>query len=259
MTFETVAANLREQFRIVAASHAGGELREYPGVSIASSGVAFNMFNAAFLNAPIDNQQVLEQRILLAAAHFQTRGQAWAFWVCEDFLDSRTRRRSHRIFEQYGLRRSSELPGMAAAAVNPPSRALPSLELKRVWTGPVRDDFCGIGSVCFHVPLPWFQEVFDTGDVWERFAAYVGYVDQEPVATAALVSNAGVVGVYNIGTMPGHRHRGYGEAVMRQALHDFRAGHPAGPVILQSTPAGLRLYQRMGFRQVATVAVYSAR
>jgi hypothetical protein len=29
-------------------------------------------------------------------------------------------------------------------------------------------------------------------------------------------------------------------------------------VILQSTPAGLRLYERMGFRQVARVAVYSS-
>jgi hypothetical protein len=30
------------------------------------------------------------------------------------------------------------------------------------------------------------------------------------------------------------------------------------PVILQSTPAGLRLYERMGFRTVAWVAVYSS-
>jgi ribosomal protein S18 acetylase RimI-like enzyme len=259
LTFETVAANLREQFRIVAAGHAGGEVREYPGVSIASSAVAFNMFNAAFLSAPVDNQHALEQRILLAAAHFQARGLPWAFWVCEDFLESRTRRRSRGIFEKYGLRFSNDLPGMVAATVNPPGRALPVLDLRRVAPGPVRDDFCGIGSVCFNVPLPWFQEVFDTGAVWDRFAGYVGYVDQEPVATAAVVYAAGVPGVYNVATTPGHRQRGYGEAVMRQALDAFAGGCHQGPVILQSTPAGLRLYQRMGFRQVATVAVYSAR
>jgi hypothetical protein len=48
--FPSVAGNLRESFRVIAASRGGGEIRELPGVSVASSGVTFQMFNAAFLS-----------------------------------------------------------------------------------------------------------------------------------------------------------------------------------------------------------------
>ena len=49
MDFVNVADNLRESFRAIAASRPPGEVRELRGVSIASAGVAFQMFNAAFL------------------------------------------------------------------------------------------------------------------------------------------------------------------------------------------------------------------
>jgi len=62
----------------------------------------------------------------------------------------------------------------------------------------------------------------------------------------------------NVATLPGSQRRGFGEAVMRHALAEVRKERGLERVILQSTPAGLRLYERMGFRQVARVAVYSS-
>jgi ribosomal protein S18 acetylase RimI-like enzyme len=257
VSFENIAENLRESFRVIAASRGAGEVRELPGVSIASAGVTFQMFNAAFLSAPVVTEAELAQRILLPSLYFNARGLEWAYWVCEDFLESKARRRSRQIFERHGLRHSVDLPGMLAERIHPPVKRLPGLEVKRVSDGATWEAFCAIGSVCFHVPIAWFCEVFDSGSVWGRFAAYVGYVDQEPVATAAVVIGGGVVGVYNVATLPAHQRRGYGEAVMRQALADTGQQHGAGPVILQSTPAGFRLYERMGFRTVTRVAVYA--
>ena len=66
MNFENVAVNLRESFRTVAASRAAGENRELRGVSIASAGVTFQMFDAAFLSGPVGSEAELSQRILLA-------------------------------------------------------------------------------------------------------------------------------------------------------------------------------------------------
>src|SRR2546426_658451 len=43
VSFQAVADNLRESFRIVAASRAGGEIRELAGVSIASAAATFQM------------------------------------------------------------------------------------------------------------------------------------------------------------------------------------------------------------------------
>ena len=257
MNFENVAENLRESFRVIAGSRAAGEVRELPGVSIASAGATFQMFNAAFLSEPVATDADLAQRILLPSLHFNARGLEWAFWVCADFLQPRTQRRSRQIFERHGLRHSVDLPGMVAESIRPPLHRLPALEVRRVGDRPTWDAFCSIGSVCFHVPIAWFCEVFDSGSVWERFAAYVGYVNHEPVSTTALVIGGGAVGVYNVATLPGHQRRGYGEAVMRTALADIQGQNGNGPVILQSTPAGFRLYERMGFRTVTTVSVYA--
>ena len=257
MNFANVAENLRESFRVIAASRGGGEVRELKGVSIASSGATFQMFNAAFLSGAVTTDAELTQRILLAQLHFETRGQEWSYWVCEDWITAATRRRSRAAFESIGLRHSVSLPGMIAERVLPPARELPSLEVRRVEGGPVRDAFCSIGALCFHVPLSWFREVFDSDTVWSQFAGYVGYLDGDPVSTAAVVIGAGAAGVYNVATLPGHQRNGYGEVVMRHALEAARREHGVGRSILQSTPAGLRLYERMGYRTVTRVAVYS--
>lgn len=253
-----MADNLRESFRLIAASRQGGEIRELPGVSVASAGVAFQMFNAAFLSAPVATDAELSQRILLPSTHFNARGQEWAYWLCEDFMAPRVRRRSRRAFERCGLRHSVDLPGMVAEKIEPPVHPPAPVEIRRVCTGPTRDAFCAIGSVCFHVPLPWFQEVFDSPGVWEHFAGYVGYYDEEPVSSTAIVVGGGALGVYNVATLPGRQRRGFGETVMRHALADARRRLGLSRVILQSTPAGLHLYERMGFRKVTSVAVYAS-
>jgi hypothetical protein len=79
--FENVADNLRESFRAIAASRAPGEIRELPGVSIASASVVFQMFNAAFLSAPVAKETELARRIMLPSVHFDARGLEWAYWV----------------------------------------------------------------------------------------------------------------------------------------------------------------------------------
>jgi ribosomal protein S18 acetylase RimI-like enzyme len=257
LTFETVADNLRESFRVIAASRGSGEIRELGGVSIAAAGVAFQMFNAAFLSGPVANENELKQRIHLPSLHFNARGLEWAYWVCDDWIEPRPRKKSRRIFEQQGLRHSVELPGMVAEYLRPPLRPLPAIDVRQVCDAATRDAFCAIGSVCFHVPLIWFHEVFESDTVWDRFAAYVGYVKGEPVSTAAIVCGGGALGVYNVATLPGHQRLGYGECVMRYALADMTRNSGIERTVLQSTPAGLRLYERMGYRTITTVSVYS--
>ena len=258
MEFNLVADNLRESFRIIAASRPVGELRELPGVSVAAAGATFQMFNTAFLSTPLNTERELKQRILRAIEHFDERGQEWAYWVCENRMDEAVRRRSRRMFEHHGMRMATDLPGMIADGLLPPTRALPNVDVQRVCAGNNWEAFCDIGSVCFHVPITWFREVFDSPGVWDGFMSFVGYVNGEPVSTTSIVNGAGVLGVYNVATLPGHQRHGYGETVMRHALAEAQRRHGLSRVILQSTPVGLRLYQRMGFREVARVSVYSS-
>ena len=187
MTFENVAANLRESFRVVAASRAAGENRELRGVSIASAGVTFQMFNAAFLSAPVASDAELAQRILLANTHFDARGSGVGLLGVRRLAPRPHPEALPAAFESLGLRHSVDLPGMVAERLAPPVRPLPRLDVRRVEPGPVRDAFCAIGALCFHVPPVWFNQVFDSDGVWRNFAGYVGYEDEEPVATTAIV------------------------------------------------------------------------
>jgi ribosomal protein S18 acetylase RimI-like enzyme len=58
--------------------------------------------------------------------------------------------------------------------------------------------------------------------------------------------------------VPDQQRRGYGEAVMRHALAEAQREHGMENSILQSTPAGFQLYQRMGYRQITRVSVYAS-
>ena len=256
MEHESVAANLRESFRVVASHRAMGEVKEMDGVSIASAGVVFQMFNAAFLSGSVHSEAQMDLRVAEAAVYFAARGQSWAYWICHGYLDGRTRRRLQPVLRKRNLYRAVELPGMVAEQVLPPVRKLPRVEMRRVEDGPVKDAFCAIGSTCFNVPLAWFCEVFDSPTIWRDFEAYVGYVNGEPVSSAATVIGGGVVGVYNVATMPAHRRGGYGETVMRHALERAQQEHGLSRTILQSTPQGYDLYQRMGYRTVTSVSVF---
>jgi len=260
MDFRAVEENLRQSFRVLAAGRPGTDLAELPGVTIASLGAQFQMFNAAFLSAPVGTAEELGERLETARAHFAARGMAWSFWICEDWLAAGARRRLSRAGQNIGLRLSSELPGMIADRICPPQRRLPALEIRRVTAGRGMEDFRAIGATCFHVPLGWFGEVFDH-DMSGRgdFVCWTGYADGEPLATAAtIVAPEDVIGVYNVATSPAHRQRGYGEAITRHAIEAARNGSGGGRVILQSTMQGYGLYRRLGFSEVTRILVYNS-
>jgi GNAT superfamily N-acetyltransferase len=259
MDFRPVEQNLRESFRILASVREVGEVREAPGVTIASLGASFQMFNAAFFSAPVQDEFDLAHRIATASAYFQARGLEWSFWACEGWLDSGVRRRAQKVFHRAGLSLASELPGMIGERLSPAPRPLPEIELRPVMSESVLRSFREIGALCFHVPPPWFAEVFDAETPRrDRFAAYVAYHFGVPVGTAATVIAADVIGVYNVATLPEYRHQGLAESIMRSVLERTREQSGIERSILQSTAQGLRLYQRMGYRTVTKVDVYTS-
>src|SRR5438067_1445870 len=99
MEFRLVEENLRQSFRVLASGRPHAGVLELPGVSIASLGVSFQMFNAAFLSGPVETPGDLEDRLEAARLHFESRRIPWALWVCEDWLSQRVRRKLSRCCE----------------------------------------------------------------------------------------------------------------------------------------------------------------
>ena len=146
---------------------------------------------------------------------------------------------------------------MVADRLKPRKRVIPEIECVPVNSERTLADFHGIGSVSFHVPLEWFTQVFDaeTPVARPRFSCWVGYLDGQPVTTAACVRAGGVLGLYNIATAPLFRRRGFAEAITRHLVRTCAGG--AG-IVLQSTAHGYRLYERLGFRSVTRILVYNS-
>ena len=257
MDFHPVEFNLRESFRVLAAGRKAGDVLELPGLSIASLGAKFQMFNAAFLSGPVANAAELEERLRQAAGHFRSRSMRWSFWVCDDWLAAPARRVLSQQCDRAGLRLSADMPGMMTDRLRSVKRTLPKLQFVRVDSARTLADFHGIGTVCFNVPLDWFSEVFDAAMPVERprFSCWAGYLDGLPVATAACVRTGGTLGLYNVATAPGYRKRGFGEAITR---HVASANADAETLVLQSTSHGLGLYERLGFRTVTRILVYNS-
>jgi GNAT superfamily N-acetyltransferase len=76
---------------------------------------------------------------------------------------------------------------------------------------------------------------------------YLGEVDGEPVTTGMGVTLGSSVAIFNIATLSPHRGRGYGAAITARVASE---GPDAGAkwAWLQSSPAGYRVYERLGFR-----------
>jgi GNAT superfamily N-acetyltransferase len=229
-------------------------------VTIASLGVAFQMFNAAFLNAPVYTTKELENRLDLAHARFEAQGLNWAFWFCQDWLDRPVQRRLTQICNAYGLRISSELPGMTARDLTTQRRVLPALEFRRAAGASTLTDFRTVGGACFHVPPHWFAEVFNdqVGETCPEFRCWVGYLGGLPVTTAASLVSDGVIGLYNIATVPAYRGRGIAEAMTRHVVQITRDEVGPLPLILQATSLGMRMYNRLGFRETTRILVFNS-
>lgn len=104
-------------------------------------------------------------------------------------------------------------------------------------------------------------------DAWRRFLVkadfandpaqrhYLGWLDGEPVATSAVIFEAGVAGIYNVTTLPGARRQGIGAAMTVKPLLEARdAGYRVG--VLHSTKMGLSLYQVLGFVEYCKIDLY---
>lgn len=81
-----------------------------------------------------------------------------------------------------------------------------------------------------------------------RFTAWVAYDDGEPIGTAVSLVAEGVVGVYLVSTHPSRRGRGIGEDLSWAATR----AHPSLPAMLQASPMGFPVYQRMGYRVIGS-------
>jgi GNAT superfamily N-acetyltransferase len=84
---------------------------------------------------------------------------------------------------------------------------------------------------------------------------FIGRVDGVAVGTSLAFVSRDVVGLYGVGTAPENRGRGYGGAMTVAGIKwGRRRGATLG--VLESSDAGFRVYQRLGFRTVCETTAW---
>ena len=96
------------------------------------------------------------------------------------------------------------------------------------------------------------EPYWDARVLRDDYRVWVGYVDGRAVTTATAFVDGDFVGVYAVATLAEARGRGYGEAVTWAATLCRRDL----PATLQASEMGRPVYERMGYRTVATFTVW---
>lgn len=240
-----------------------GPVTLLPGLRLITSWVTHPVFNIALLDSPAADPShpgagELERRIERAATHYRALNRDWSFWICEHLIGPRTLRRLYKILDAHGMSCIAEPPGMEADDLPPPRRPLPALEVRTAAAEQARIDFADIVGQCFYIPPRLAHDVYDNPEKWGApVEIFVGYDSSRAVTCAALIEAAGAIGIYSVATLPGWRGKGYAEAIMRHGVAEFRRRGASGPIVLQSSPAGMELYRRLGFSRCTRYHVFS--
>jgi len=256
--FQIVDANLQAAMRFFGDATGAGEVRALDGALAIYSGLDYGVFNIALLQGrPPEGIDGFTERLAQCARYFAPRTMRWSFWLCEDSLDSSTRRRARSLLMDRDLRPISQAPGMLAEALAPPVRALPKIECVPVADRTMRQAFGALTAVSFDIPMGIAKAVYEPERAWlGDYRGFVGLAGGKPVAIAAIVATPDALGVYSLSTLPECRRLGYGEAILRAAVAIEQQRTGIRRLVLQSTDAGYSLYRRLGFNEIAKFSVY---
>jgi hypothetical protein len=152
----------------------------------------------------------------------------------------------------HGFKYDDNTPGMAIdlAALPPPVQ--PPLTIQPIKDHQMLAEWTSTFIRGFELPetmMPSFLALIESLGINLPLRHYLGFLNDQLVATSTLFLGAGVAGIYNVATVAAARGQGIGAAMTLAPLVEARAmGYRAG--ILQSSDMGYRVYQRLGFQEL---------
>ena len=229
---------------------AGGESETFGTVRCSSVGVPIPLFNQAFVfDKPATDD-------LASATNWLAERDVPFVVTAPDTIAGAVA----SMAESAGLDpTATTTPGMALA----PLAELPTgvdgeVEIVAVTDPAQLTDFAVVASEAFDAPLEAAGTLAPSSSLADdRCAWFIGYIDGDPAACGQLLRTADVAGVYSIGVRERFRRRGLGAAITTVVL---AAGKDVGCAIgvLQASPMGRPVYERMGFGTVTQYHSFSA-
>ena len=237
--------NLIETFTSGIGNAPGHLVRRRYGVALLASGLPVRFFN----QVEIENESATDDAVAAAVAAMRRR--AMPFVV---FLRRGTDDRFRPLLEQLGLVLPADhepLPGMALHSIPAATSPVPAgHEIRRATDDAGVEDHLRTAALGFGMPEDMLRAIVPP-DTWRRpgTSVYVGYTDGQPVTTGYGRRTGRTIGVYNIATIESARRQGLGAAMTERVAADG-AADGCDVAVLQASPMGLPIYERLGYRTV---------
>ena len=237
--------NMLETMVSLIANVSGSLVRRGDGVALLASGLPARFFNQVV----IEDDRATADGLATAVATMRERGAPFLVHLRRGIDDLMA-----PIVKELGLELPVDhgpMPGMALDPI--PSSVTPVAhghEIRRVDNSAGMDDHIRTAALGFGMSDEILRAVV-APDSWQRpgTAVYVGYTDGEAVSTGLGFRTGTTIGVYNISTIESARRRGLGAAMTERVASDG-ARDGCDVAILQSSPLGRQVYERLGFRTV---------
>jgi hypothetical protein len=243
-----VHLNLVDSSRQLFELDAGAEIETGPGWMLgAGSDPHPAISNVAFRT---DDGLDAEELLARASEFFGRRQRGFSLWARDGIAEDRA---LLAAASSAGLQAVYAMPEMILKGPVPP-RPLPAgAELRRLRAEDEVDAYWKVAAASF-ASLGFPPEIFGsyrdrTGLLADNIAAFIAYVDDEPVSVAMTIVSHGVAGIYWVGSVESARGGGLGRAVTAAATN---AGFELGADLasLQASHMGEPVYAAMGFETV---------
>jgi hypothetical protein len=166
------------------------------------------------------------------------------------------------LLQGHGLQLAGEVPGMAMdlAMVDEELdlitgfsiQSVNNAELQALWA---RIAAVGSGFSDSAAEAMVKVETSLTDPEYKAQHRYIGFLHGTPVASAAMVLDSGVAGIYAVATIPEARRKGIGRLMTVLPLLEARqSGYRVG--ILQASSMGYPIYKKIGFQDVCKFRIY---
>jgi GNAT superfamily N-acetyltransferase len=226
----------------------GVDQTDRAGLAITWPDTHFPFYNALFLTEQLMDAPVLQDRAQEAAAYMRARPNGGLFVVCLDNVGGAARESLPTILAQAKFVQAIPMTGMAGDILPMAAPGHPALRFERILNDSTIRDFAQLNCVSYDVPVETSLSLVKEHTLWHEHAyGFIAYEGGRPVSTATAIINEGCLFLFLVATMPEARRKGYGEAVVRQALQTAHEATGIRRTVLHATEAGYPVYLRLGY------------
>jgi len=198
----------------------------------------------------------IDELIDFTISQYRSRKVPFTWWVYQ----RSTPRNLGELLTQHGLLHLGVMPSMGLALSSEPSinDAPEGFEVHKVRNDAEMESWGKVLAQAYNLPgeditkyCAFFPQV-ETSDMYQHF---IGIYDGQPVAAGTLFISGSTAGLYNIGTIPEARLKGFG-TYLTQIMLLYAYQHNSRLIAMQSYPIAVEVCQKLGFKQISEFNVF---